>query len=55
VDEGIAERVADIMERHDPVDLERRVSYWREQGWTGYDPDADPYNVRDVERERMRY
>jgi uncharacterized membrane protein len=55
VDEGIAERVADIMERHDPVDLERRVNYWREQGWTGYDPDADPYNVRDVERERMRY
>lgn len=55
VDEGIAERVADIMERHDPVDLERRVSYWREQGWTGYDPDADPYTVRDVERERMRY
>ena len=55
VDEGIAERVADIMERHDPVDLERRVSYWREQGWTSYDPDADPYTVRDVERERMRY
>jgi uncharacterized membrane protein len=55
VDEGIAERVADIMERHDPVDLDRRVSYWREQGWTGYDPDADPYTVRDVERERMRY
>jgi uncharacterized membrane protein len=55
VDESIAVRVADIMDRHDPVDLDRRVTFWRDEGWTGYDPDADPYNARDIERERMRY
>lgn len=54
-DEGRANRVADIMDRHNPVDLEGRVGFWRDQGWTGYDPDAEPYTVENIERDRMHY
>jgi hypothetical protein len=32
-----------ILERHDPVDVEERAANWRQQGWTGYDPNAGPY------------
>jgi hypothetical protein len=34
-------RVIDILDRHDPVDINKRVSTWRQGGWTGFDPNAD--------------
>ena len=34
-------RVIDILDRHDPVDINQRVSTWRQSGWTGFDPNAD--------------
>jgi uncharacterized membrane protein len=45
----------DILDSYDPVDLEERVSQWQEYGWQGYDPEAEPYTVDEVERERARY
>lgn len=32
-----------ILKDHDPVDLDRRARTWREMGWTGFDPNAQPY------------
>ena len=55
VEEGQANRVADIMDRHDPVDLEGRVTFWRDQGWQSYNPEADPYTAHEIERERIHY
>jgi uncharacterized membrane protein len=55
VDDSMANRVASILDRYNPVDLETRSSLWREEGWSGYDPDARPYTFEEIERERMRY
>ncbi|HEX6386437.1 MAG TPA: hypothetical protein VF177_17335 [Anaerolineae bacterium] len=49
------ERAVDIMEDHDPVDVETRASSWRQAGWTGYDPEAAPYTAEQIDRERVRY
>jgi len=41
-----AERVnqaVEILNRHNPVDINRRVTEWRQTGWTGFDPNAGPY------------
>lgn len=47
--------VVDVMEAYDPVDIERRVSYWRsEEEWTGYDPEADPYGPEEISEYRRR-
>lgn len=54
-DESMADEVAGILDDYDPVDLETRLDRWREEGWTSYDPDADPYTVDQIERERVRY
>lgn len=55
VDESMANRVANILDRYNPVDLETRATRWQEQGWRGYDPDARPYTFEEIERERMLY
>lgn len=47
--------VAEILEDHDPVDIERRAEYWRtEQDWTGYDTEADPYDADEIAAYRER-
>lgn len=44
-----ADDVAEIMEDNDPVNVERRAEYWRaEQGWTGYDPEVEPYDAKQI-------
>jgi hypothetical protein len=43
VPDDLLEPARDILERHDPVDVEERASTWRQQGWTGYDTSAGPY------------
>ena len=50
-----ADRAAAIMERYPAVDLEARTASWRQHGWTGYDPQAQPYTAAEVARERERY
>jgi hypothetical protein len=49
----MADQARDVMNRYNPVDLNERVSSWRERGWTGYDPDAEPYEIDEIERERQ--
>lgn len=55
IDDERAEDVVDIMEDHDPVDVERRAAYWRsEDDWTGYDPQAEPYDAQQLSSYRER-
>jgi hypothetical protein len=44
-----------ILSRYNPVDIEQRVSSWQERGWTGYDPNAEPYDVDLIREERGYY
>jgi len=39
-DEMMIDRAVNIFERHNAVDIDRRVEEWRKSGWTGYDPNA---------------
>lgn len=55
VDESMADRVADILNGHNPIDLDERVDVWRDRGWEGYDPKSDPYSVDEIEQERRLY
>lgn len=50
-----AEDVVDILESYDPVDIERRSEYWRsEDDWTGYDPEAEPWDANRLEQYRQQ-
>ena len=50
-----AQAVADVMNEHRPVQMERRQEAWREGGYEGYDPDAPRYSEEEVRAERERY
>jgi len=54
-DESRAERAAQIMRENGAIDLDQRVSRWREEGWTSWDPAAPPYSPEEAERERRVY
>jgi len=56
VDESQVNRAQDIMNRHNPTDLDRHGASWRESGWSGYRHDAQPMTSEQVntERETMR-
>lgn len=55
----VSARVADnrtneavtILNRHDPVDINERVSTWRESGWSTFDPNTEPYTSMGMENE----
>jgi hypothetical protein len=55
VDDNQTDRAVDILNRHNPVDINQRVSQWRDTGWTAFDPNAAPYvtstTTTSVERE----
>jgi hypothetical protein len=51
----MADQARDVMNRYNPVDINERVSNWRERGWSGFDPDAEPYEIDEIERERQLY
>lgn len=42
-EDALVERAAGIMERQGAIDVDRRVAEWRQSGWSGYDPSAEPY------------
>lgn len=54
-EEDRVETAVDIMDRHDPVNIERRSEYWRSSGWTGYDPEASTYTSEQIASERDSY
>lgn len=44
-----------IMNDHGPIDVTERSEFWREGGWTEYDPNAPAYTSEEVAAERNRY
>jgi hypothetical protein len=53
--ENRVERAVEIMADYDPVDIQRRSSYWREEGWARYDPNAEPLTADQIDQELSRY
>jgi uncharacterized protein (TIGR02271 family) len=53
--EDEADRVVNIMERFNPVDIDERSSQWKQQGWSGYDASAPRYTDDDIKRDRDAY
>lgn len=41
--DDMTNRAVDIMNRHNPVDINQRATQWRETGWTAFHEDAEPY------------
>ncbi len=48
----LLDRVSQLINRHGPVDLIRRVERWKGAGWSRFDPTALPYNPAEVAHER---
>jgi uncharacterized membrane protein len=54
-DEVRADRARDVMDAQGAVDIEGRASSWRERGWTGHNPGAEPLSADELRREREYY
>jgi uncharacterized protein (TIGR02271 family) len=48
-----AAKAADILDRHDPIDIQERAEYWRQSGWQGYQPEAGPYTGPHIREEKI--
>ena len=55
VDESRADEAERILREHGAFDIEDRAVQWRSEGWTGYNPNAEPYSFEEIERDRTRY
>jgi uncharacterized membrane protein len=49
------DRVCDILDRHNAIDVDDRVSNWKTRGWSGYRDDAEPLSSDELRREREYY
>lgn len=54
-EESRVDRVCDILDRHNAVDVDDRVHNWRERGWSGYSSEAAPFSDEELRRERQYY
>jgi uncharacterized protein (TIGR02271 family) len=52
IDADKVEQVADMMSRRGAVDVNARVTNWRERGWTGYDATAPALSGEELRSER---
>jgi hypothetical protein len=52
---ALADEAREIMDDHGAVDIDTRVSTWRERGWTGYSNNAEPYTEDEYRQERSYY
>jgi hypothetical protein len=50
-DDSMTDRAVEILNRHDPIDINERASQWRESGWGGYNPEAEPYRGDEMSSE----
>jgi hypothetical protein len=50
-----ADQAREILDDYGPLDVEGRSSAWRERGWSGYDPGAEPLSADELRREREYY
>jgi hypothetical protein len=50
-----SDTVCEVLDRHNAVDVDDRVSNWRTRGWQGYREDAKPLSSDELRREREYY
>jgi uncharacterized protein (TIGR02271 family) len=50
-----ANHAVDVMNRFNPIDINERSSYWRQNEWNGFREDAEPMNTSDMDMERSHY
>lgn len=55
VDEARANRVCNILDQHDAVDVDERVKNWQGRGWSGWNEKEQPYTSDELRRERNYY
>jgi hypothetical protein len=48
-------RITAIMDRHRPVDLDRRRATWELDGWSTFDPADRPFNRGEILAQQHRY
>ncbi len=51
----LSDRAVNILNRHNPVDVNDRVTQWRDTGWTGFDVSGQPYAAPAEDWERAGY
>ncbi|HYP13006.1 MAG TPA: general stress protein, partial [Bryobacteraceae bacterium] len=54
-DSSHAEHVCDVLDRNAAVDVDERVSDWKNRGWAGYSDSASPYSEDELRQEREYY
>lgn len=47
------ERAVEVMNRHDPVDIDERAAHWRSQGWSGYEESVPRLTDAEIESDRQ--
>jgi len=47
--------VEQILDRHNPVDIDERAQFWRKAGWTEFNPEDRPFPASDIARERQAF
>jgi len=51
-EEGMmVERAVNILERHNAIDVQRRVSEWQKEGWTRFDHMSEPYKRDELQQQ----
>lgn len=50
-----ATTATNVLRRYDPIDVKSRADQWREKGWKGFDPSAQPYSEEDLVKEHTAY
>jgi len=54
-DQADVDRAVEVMNRFNAVDVDERVSHWKQQGWSKYDESAPRYSRDEIEKERSSY
>lgn len=54
-DDTNAQRIADILDQSGAVNIDERAGYYRSTGYTGYNPELQPFTTEEVQRDRTAY
>lgn len=52
-DDQNTDQVMDILNHHGPIDINTRAEQWRQQGWTGYDPNSQTFSESTAVRQEI--
>jgi hypothetical protein len=50
-----ATTASNVLRRYNPIDVKEMADQWRQKGWSGFDPTAEPYSEEDLVKEHEMY